>query len=82
MTEPIPLAGTHDILCDDVSDIHIRDGIFRCTLIAFLKSAEQVSPTEVGRLAIPIERLPDVIQKFAIALTNAARLAVDRKTFS
>lgn len=63
-------------LVDGVTDTHIAEAVFRCTFYAKHKVAGEVRHVEVVRLAIPVSELPDIIQVFVVALTEAARAVV------
>lgn len=68
--------GVPEILFDGVTDIHITEAIFRCTLFSRQRTHGQIHRVAVARLAAPISELPDIVQKFVIILTEAARTIV------
>lgn len=65
-----------EILFDGVTDIHITDAVFRCTLFSRQRTHGQTHRIAVARLAAPVSELPDIVQKFVIVLTEAARTIV------
>lgn len=73
--EPSPVA---EIFFDGVSEIHITDQVFRCTLYSLQRTAGVVAPmpVAVARMAVPVTELPDIIQGIVTAMTNAARVLV------
>jgi site-specific recombinase len=73
VTEPHAVA---EILFDGVTDIHISDAVFRCTLFSRHRSHGRTQRVVVARLAAPVSELPDIVQKFVIVLTEAARTIV------
>jgi site-specific recombinase len=73
ITEP---SGVQEILFDGVTDIHITDAVFRCTLFSRQRSQGQIHREAVARLAAPVSELPDIVQKFVMVLTEAARTIV------
>ena len=62
-----------EILFDGVTDIHVTEQLFRCTLFSRQKSHGRIERIAVARLAAPLSELPDIVQKFVIVLTEAAR---------
>lgn len=76
MANSIEPASSQEITVDDVVDLTIRDSLFRCTLVSQQQSEGHVKNVEVARLAVPVSKLPDIIQKFVIALTQAAKTIV------
>lgn len=73
ISEPL---GVQEILFDGVTDIHISDAVFRCTLFSRQRSHGQIHRVAVARIAAPVSELPDIVQKFVIVLTEAARTLV------
>lgn len=69
--EPIDL-GAPEILFDGIQSNKIIEGVVRIALYS-RHNGERVI---VGRLAIPLSELPDVIQSLVILLTEAAKTIV------
>lgn len=76
MPAPLETATSEEVFFDDVADIHIKESVFRCTLLSMQKFDGEDRVVEVKRLAIPLSKLPDIIQKFVIVLTQAAKIIV------
>lgn len=76
MVTPLETPTSEEILVDDVVDIHILEAVFRCTLLSRQRFEGAERLVEVKRLAIPVSELPDIIQKFVLALTQAAKVIV------
>lgn len=74
--ETIEPFDVREILFDGVTDIHITEGVFRCTLFSRQRSGGETQRVAVARIAAPVSELPDIVQKFVIALTEAARTLV------
>lgn len=76
--EAVEPFAVQEIFFEGVTDLHIEQGMFKCILFSRQKAPGEsaVHRVAIARLATPVSELPDIVQKFAIALTQAAKTIV------
>lgn len=71
MTDDNP-GSVPELFFDGVTEVHIVEAVFRCTLISRQRlSSGRMQSVVVAHVAVPIAKLPEILQRSAVAMTRA-----------